>query len=151
MGSKAAQHAYGEIDDFLDQIKMKIEKIERSFDRVIALGTRPKNKVERDRVIEGIQRDVEKCVKDLYKAEETDLKKMHEEKRELYTDRLVKLKVKINKQKAKLEQVKSGAAIAPSNPDFLQEPLLQDGRDDVELMDIEKADKNIVGEAGLML
>ena len=49
---------------------MKIDKIERNFDRVIALGTRPKNKVERERVVEGIQRDVEKVIKDLYKAEE---------------------------------------------------------------------------------
>jgi hypothetical protein len=29
LGSKAAQHAYGELDDFLDQIKMKVEKVER--------------------------------------------------------------------------------------------------------------------------
>lgn len=43
-----------------------------------------------------------------------DLKKLHEEKREVYTDRLVKLKVKANKQKAKLEQVKAGQPIAPS-------------------------------------
>ena len=108
MGSKAAQHAYGELDDFLDQMKMKLDKVERSFDRVVALGTRPKNRVERERVVEGIQRDIEKVIKDIYKAEEMDLKKLHEEKREVYTDRLVKLKVKANKQKAKLEQVKTG-------------------------------------------
>jgi hypothetical protein len=116
---------------------------------VIALGTRAKNRPERDRVVEGISRDIEKVIKDIYKAEETDLKKLHEEKREVYTDRLVKLKVKANKQKAKLEQVKSGATLAPSSG-LLTEPLIQDG-DDVELMDLEKADKQLVGDAGLML
>ena len=65
---------------------MKIDKVERNFDRVVALGNRPKNKVERERVVEGIQRDIEKVIKDIYKAEETDLKKLHEEKREVYTD-----------------------------------------------------------------
>ena len=77
--------------------------MERQFDRVVALGNRPKNRAERDRVVEGITRDIEKVIKDIYKAEETDLKKLHDEKREIYTDRLVKIKVKANKQKAKLE------------------------------------------------
>ena len=104
------------------------------------MGQRPKNRAERERVVEGIQRDIDKVVKDIYKVEESDLKKLHEEKREIYTDRLVKLKVKANKHKAKLEQVKSGATIAPSGGS-LNEPLIQEAGDDVELMDLEKADK----------
>lgn len=47
LSSKAAALAYGELDDFLDQIKLKIERVDRNFDKLVALGTRAKVKEER--------------------------------------------------------------------------------------------------------
>jgi hypothetical protein len=36
-------------------------------------------------------------IKDLYTAEEKEVKKLHQEKQEAYGDKLVKMKVRVNK------------------------------------------------------
>lgn len=106
--SKAAQRAYGEIDDFLDTIRMKIDRIERNFDRLFALGRGTRAKQERDQIMRSIENDLEKVNKDIKVAEKSDIKRMHEEKRNEYEEKLLKLKVKVNKQKAKFEKIFNG-------------------------------------------
>lgn len=105
---KAAERVYGELDDFLDQMKMKIDRIERNFERLITTGRGDKFKAERDRIIKSIENDVAKVNKDIKTAEKNDLKKLHEDKAAVYNERLVKLKVKINKHKAKIDKLIAG-------------------------------------------
>jgi len=141
--------AYGEFEDVLDQLKMKCDGVDRRFDRLAALGMSAKNKVERDQVTGVIERDIEKVVKELYRCEEKDLKKMTEEKREEYGDRLVKLKLRTNKLKAKIDKYKTGGGLGGDNS--MKEPLIQNDGGEVELLDLETADQKLVGEAGMML
>lgn len=47
--------------------------------------------------MDSIGKDVEKVTKDIYTAEEKEVKKLHQEKQEGYSDKLVKLKVRVNK------------------------------------------------------
>ena len=58
--------------------------------------------------MDSIQRDIEKINKDIYSAEQADLKKLHEEKKKEYSDQLLKLKRRSNKLKAKLEKLREG-------------------------------------------
>ncbi len=67
--SKAAQRAYGELDDFMDQIKTRLDRIDNNFERIIELGTSKKSEKERSRVMDSIQRDIDKVNKDIYGAE----------------------------------------------------------------------------------
>lgn len=67
--SKAAQRAYGELDDFIDQIKTRLDRIDNNFERIIELGTSKKTEKERSRVMDSIQRDIDKVNKDIYGAE----------------------------------------------------------------------------------
>ena len=92
MTAKAAQRAYGEIDDFIESIKMKIERVERNFERLIIVGRGEKNKAERERIVKSISDDIEKLGKDIKNAEKRDLEQMHEEKQEEYRQKLVRLK-----------------------------------------------------------
>ncbi len=52
--SKAAQRAYGELDDFMDQIKTRLDRIDNNFERIIELGTSKKSEKERSRVMDSI-------------------------------------------------------------------------------------------------
>jgi hypothetical protein len=67
--SRAASRAYGELDDFMDQISTRLERIDTNFERILELGTSQKTQKERGRVMDSIQRDIEKINKDIYSAE----------------------------------------------------------------------------------
>jgi hypothetical protein len=94
---------FGEIEDFQETIKMKIDRIERSFDRLATLGTGAKSKLERNRIVASIQKDIDRVNVDISECEMKDLKKLagNKEKAAEFSDKLLKFKVKINKQNAK--------------------------------------------------
>jgi hypothetical protein len=158
-GSKAAQRVYGEIEDSLDLIKMNQDRVERTFDQLCALGTGARNRKERDQLMRNLENYIEKVNKDIKAMEKGDLKRLHEEKKREYEGRLLKLKVKVNKQKNKFEKLLNGGdealeVLAASNVGRggdLQQRLLQPERDEIELIDLETADARTVGERGLEL
>ena len=108
LSSKAAARAYGELDDFIDQIKTRLDRIDNNFERLVEIGTAKKSEKERMRVMDSIQKDIDKINKDIYDAEHADLKKLHEEKKKEYTNELLKLKRRCTKQKNKLEKIREG-------------------------------------------
>ena len=100
---RVASRLFGEIEDFQETIKMKIDRIERSFDRLATLGTGAKSKLERKRIVASIQKDIDRVNVDISECEMKDLKKLsgNKEKAAEFADKLLKYKVKINKQNAK--------------------------------------------------
>ena len=157
--SGAASRAYGELDDFMDQIRTRLDRVDNNFERILELGTAQKTQKERVRVMDSIQRDIEKINKDIYAAEQADLKKLHEEKKKEYSDQLLKLKRRSNKLKSKLEKLREGGdqelvelQKKGAAGDPLKQRLIQaNAQDEPELIDIETADQQLVGTAALTI
>jgi len=76
---------------------MKIDRNDRNFDRLISIATGERMKPERDRLLKSIENDIFKINKDLKTAETQDIKRMHEDKKKEYTEKLLKLKRRVNK------------------------------------------------------
>ena len=75
-----------------------MDRIDRNFDRVISMGSQnAKNAKERDYIIKSIDTDIGKVNKDLKQCEGTDVQKLHEEKKNEYLEKLLKLKRRVNK------------------------------------------------------
>lgn len=72
---------------------MKLERVERNFERLFTIGVGKKVEKERTKVLESISKDVDQIHANIANAEAKDLKKMHENKRKEYSERLLKLKV----------------------------------------------------------
>ena len=82
--AKAASRAYGELDDFLESVRMKLERIDRNFEWLLVVGRGEKHRAERDRVTQSIADDIERVSKDIKSAERRDLEQMHADKQEEY-------------------------------------------------------------------
>ena len=108
---------------------MKVDRIERNFERLITTGRGDRYQAERDRIVKSIENDIEKVNKDIRSAEKNDLKKLPKEKADYYSEKLVKLKVKVTKHKAKLDKIMAGGeqeldALAASGSGDLKQKLL---------------------------
>lgn len=53
---------------------MKVDRVERNFDRLLVVGRGDKHKPERERIILSIGDDIDRVNKDLKSAEKQDLK-----------------------------------------------------------------------------
>ena len=147
MTAKAASRAYGELDDFLESIRMKLDRVDRNFDRLLVVGRGEKHRAERERVTQSIADDIERVSKDIKSAEKRDLEAMHEDKQEEYRQKLLKLKRQSGKAKKRLTGFQErGLEAIVKDGDELQRRLLSGEQpEEVELLDMRELDVEEVG------